>query len=185
MHSFGTVAENFVSCIKMSRDGKYLFCSSMDETLMQFSLGESKKLVHTIQKENIFVMEIAELEDLEYLFTVSDGNVLKQWSFEPTLELYKDWGPVEGPDSSIESLAYSKAHNSLFTTSEGVISQWDIKTGESLRKIEMGGGAVMCMVVDPTGEVLFASTEDGKLKEYRVSDGVCRKDWSEAMNING
>jgi hypothetical protein len=149
----------------------------MDETLMQFSLEGEKKLLHTISKENIFVMQMAVCEDQEFLFTVSDGNILKQWTFTgETLALFRDWGPVEGGGSSIESLAYSEKHQSLFTTFEGVISQWDVKTEKSIRKIEMGGGSVMCMVVDPTGESLFAGTEDGKFREYGVSDGLCKRD---------
>lgn len=125
----------------------------MDETLLHFSLlEEEKKLVQTTEKENIFVMQMAQVEEQEFLFTVSDGNILKQWTFDsPKLALFRDWGPVEGPGSSIESLAYSQVHHSLFTTFEGVITQWDAKTEKSIRKIEMGAGSVMCMVVDPKG----------------------------------
>lgn len=30
-----------------------------------------------------------------YLFTISDGNTLKQWTAHPKLSLYKDWGNPE------------------------------------------------------------------------------------------
>lgn len=116
-------------------------------------------------------MELVHINNAEYLFVVSDGKYLKQFYMSPKLSLYKDWGAVEGEDASIESMAYSDAYDSIFTTFGGVISQFSLLDEKLVRKIETGCDTILAMTVDPKGEFIFASSEDGKLNQWSIQNG--------------
>jgi len=116
-------------------------------------------------------MELVNVKNTEYLFVVSDGKYMKQFYMSPKLALYKDWGAVEGEDASIESMAYSATYDSIFTTFAGVISQFSLLDEKLVRKIETKCDSICAMTVDPKGEFIFASSEDGKLNQWSIQDG--------------
>lgn len=184
---WGVIADNFINSIKASSCGEFLFTASMDENLTQFSLAnelDNNSHIAKLPNENTFLMELFAVEGREYLFTVSDGKFLKQFHIAPKLTLKKDWGALEGFDASIECIAFSAPHCALFTTFAGSVSQWDLKQGGLVRRIEAHKASILSMIVNPKGTMLFACAEDGRLKQFRIESGELELDWAEVKGVS-
>ena len=162
-HTYG------INSIAISSKGEYLYTSSSDTTVRQFSVTSGELLMvfrgHTNGVESIILSP-----DDEFIYSGGLDNTVRKWHISSG----KQMATYDHPDMVL-SLEISRDGKSLWTGChycDGAIRQWETETGKCVNKIEGNGNSVYCMTLSIDDNFLFYSS-GSTIHQLEINPGRC------------
>ncbi|KAI8910144.1 WD40-repeat-containing domain protein [Gorgonomyces haynaldii] len=170
---------NVVSCITVSKDGKYI--ASGQVTHMGFQADiiiwdfEKRQLLHRLPLHKVKVQDVAFSPSGKYLASLGgqDDNSVIVWDLEKFTAIC---GSPASSDSSgaTLSLAYlNKNDNQFVTGGHGTLRVWELNTQQrKIRPTDVQTGQikriVKCIAIDKDDELMYCGTTTGDLMQVNL-----------------
>lgn len=162
--------------LSLSPDGKFVVAGGEDEypniPIKVWSVSDGKRLMTLLGHGNS-IESVCFSPDGKYIASGSCDGYVKIWDIA-TKMLIKNIG---GGKSMISSIAFSANGKYLVSghyLEEFTVKLWDLSTGQQLKAFNGHVGKVKSVQFSEDGRYIVSSSDDGSVKIWDASTGVCK-----------
>ena len=154
-----------ITCLEISRNGKYLVTGSEDKTVKLWNL-ESFSLMNTFRGHEARVSSVSFSPNNEFIASGSFDMTAKIWR----LNSKRVYANLEGHSNWVTSVDFSTNSQYIITGSADKTAKlWNFS-----QKTEIGNfsghfnGAITKVVLSPDGEMAFIGSDDGFVRSFNI-----------------
>ena len=168
-------------CLEFAPDGRRALSCSVDGTLIVWDL-QNREILHRLAAHGQGLWSIAVGPDGRTALSDSGGSTgeasMILWNLETGQKMHTFSRPDQPTGAGVSGIAYlPDGRSAISCEGDGLLIEWDLETGEEIRRLGTHSSLRTRIVVAPDGRLALTSGMDGTLALWDLETGEAIRRW--------
>lgn len=158
--------------VRFSSDGAAMFAGGADGSIIQWDV-ESGDIIRVFAGHRDPARSIDLSPDQRYMISGHEGGLVVLWDVASGDEVRQ----FTGHTATVTGVLFGQGGHTAFSGSENDVIEWDVMSGEALRRYPASVNWDGRLALTPNGNLIFVGHHDNTVHEYRVDSSDELMSW--------
>ena len=160
-----------VSCVAISRDGKFLASGSQDKSIQLWQLN-TVQAIGTLNGHKNSINCLFWLDNHRTLISGSEDKTIKFWDLAFRKNVYTFGSKFSGHTQGVNALSIDSEHNHLISMgNDCTIKTWDLKQGRAINSVNFPEQTFTCLALTKDNQFFCSGSLEKQLRIRSIQSG--------------